>query len=119
MQMRPGLGMHQQVVGAGIGECRDEGIDRRNHQMHIERQLGVRAQAAQDGRAEADVRHEMAVHHVEMQPVGARRLDRRHFVSQSSEIGRKDAWRDGDSGGSRCRHGLDVDRHGRRNTSAA
>ncbi len=48
MQMRPRLGMHDKVVGAGIGKRRDKGIDRCNHQMHIERQLGVRAQAAQD-----------------------------------------------------------------------
>ena len=106
VQMRPGLRMHQDVVGPGIGERRDERIDRRDHQMHVERQCGVRAQALQDRRAEADVRHEMAVHHVEMQPVGARRLDRRHLVAQSGEIGGEEAWRDGDSAGSRCRHGV-------------
>ena len=39
VQMRPGLGMHQEVVGAGIGERRDERIDRRDHQMHVERQV--------------------------------------------------------------------------------
>ena len=104
VQMRACLRMHQDVVGTGVGERRDERIDRRDHQMHVERQRGVRAQALQDRRAEADVRHEMPVHHVEMQPVGARRLDRRHLVAQSREIGRKEAWRDGDSGGSRCRH---------------
>ncbi len=38
MQMRPGLRMHQHVVGAGIGERGDVGIDRRDHQMHVERQ---------------------------------------------------------------------------------
>ena len=41
MQMRPCLRVHQHVVRAGLGECRDERIDRRDHQMHVERQPGV------------------------------------------------------------------------------
>ena len=38
MQMRPGLGMDGDDVGAGLGEGGDIGVDRRDHQMHVERQ---------------------------------------------------------------------------------
>ena len=42
VQVRPCLRVHQNVVGAGVGERGDEGVDRRDHQMHVERQCGVR-----------------------------------------------------------------------------
>ena len=99
VQMRPCFRVHQHMVGAGLGECLDERIDRRDHQVHVERQPGAGTQALQDRRAEADVRHEMAIHHVEMQPIGAGCFDRCHFVLQSREVGREDARRNGDSGG--------------------
>ncbi len=98
MQMRPGLRMHEEVVGAGLGEGGDERIDRRDHQVHVERQPAVPAQALQHRWAEADIRHEMSVHDVEMQPIRAGRLDRRHLLAQPGEIGREQAWRDGDFG---------------------
>ena len=45
VDMRPGLGMHGDDVGAGLGEARDIRIDRRDHQMHVERQGRVRRAA--------------------------------------------------------------------------
>ena len=36
MQMRPGFGMHDDVVGAGAGEGLQVRIGRRDHQMHVE-----------------------------------------------------------------------------------
>jgi hypothetical protein len=35
----------------------------------------------------------MPVHHVEMNPVGARRIDGADFLAQFGEIGRQDLWR--------------------------
>ena len=101
MQMRPRLGMHQDMIGAGLGKGGDVRIDRRDHQMHVERQAGVRPQAFQDRRSEADVGHEVPVHHIEMQPIRARRLDCPHFVAETGEIGGKQAWSDRDSAGLR------------------
>ena len=72
----PASGCRQDVVGAGLGEGGEVGIDRADHQVHVERQAGVRAQRLQHQRAEAEVGDEMAVHDVEVQPVGAGGLDR-------------------------------------------
>jgi hypothetical protein len=101
MQMRPGLGMHQDMIRAGLGKGRDVWIDRRDHHVHVERQAAVRPQAFQDRRSEADIGHEMPIHHIEMQPVGSRRLDRPHFVAESGEVGRQQARSDRDSVGLR------------------
>ena len=42
VDVRAGLDMNGDVVGAGLGEGFEIGIARRDHQMHVERFLGVR-----------------------------------------------------------------------------
>ena len=94
MDMRPGFGMHGDAVGAGLGEGLQIGIDRRDHQMHVERLFGVGPQRLHHRRADGDVGHEMAVHHIDMDEIGARRLDRLDLGAQPREIGRQDRRRD-------------------------
>ncbi len=60
-------------VAAGFGEGRQIGVGRRDHQMAVERFVGAVADRADHRRAEGDVGHEVPVHHVEMDPVGAGR----------------------------------------------
>ena len=45
-------------------------------------------------RSERDVRNEPAVHDVEMDPVGARRIDRANFFAEPREVGGEERWRD-------------------------
>lgn len=54
--------------------------------MGVKRQPGARAQAAEYHRSEADVRHEMPVHHVEVQPRRPRHLHRRHLLGKAGEV---------------------------------
>ena len=63
------------------------GIDRRDHQMHVERFFRVRAERLHHGRSDGDVGHEMAVHHIDMDEIGACLLDGLDFRAQSREIG--------------------------------
>ena len=49
VQMRAGFGMDADMVGSRLGEGGEIGINRRDHQMHVERQAGVRPQGFQDG----------------------------------------------------------------------
>ena len=88
--MRPGLDMDGDRVGAGLGEGVEKGIDRRDHQMDVERLGGVRADRLHHRRADRDVGDEMPVHHVDMDPVGAGRVDRAHFLAELGEIGGED-----------------------------
>ena len=87
MRMRAGLRVQQDMVRAGLGEGGDVGVDRADHQMHVEGQACVGAERLQDQRAEAEVRDEMTVHDVEVQPVGAGGLDGSDLVLQARKIG--------------------------------
>ena len=111
--MRTGFGMDGDVVAAGLGEGLEIGVAGRDHQMHVEDLLGVRAHRLDDVGAEGDVGHEMPVHHVEMDPVGAGRVHRAHLFAEPGEVRGQDRGRDGQGAGSEgLGHGA-VSRGGR------
>ena len=82
VQVRPGFGMDRDDVRAGRREGGEVGVGRRDHQVHVEGLRRERPQRLHDVGAERDVRDEVPVHHVEMDPVGARRLDRGDLLAQ-------------------------------------
>ena len=45
-------------------------------------------------RADGDVGDEVAVHHVDVDPVAAGGVDRPHLVAELGEVGGEDGWRD-------------------------
>ena len=90
MDMRAGFDMHGDDVGARLGEGFEIGIARRDHQMHVERLLGVGPDRFDDIRADRNVGHEMAVHDVDMDPVGAGGIDRADLLAELGEIGGED-----------------------------
>jgi hypothetical protein len=90
VEVRPGLGVDAEDVGAGVAERLQVGIGRRDHQMDVHRDLHVRAQRLHHVRADGDVGDEVAVHHVDVQPIGARRLDRAGFLAETRKIRRQD-----------------------------
>ena len=92
-----GLGMHDDQVGAGLGEGLEIGVGRRDHQVGVEAAWSLcGAERLHDVRAEGDVGHEMAVHHVEMDPVRAGLVDRAHLLAQAGEVGGEDRGSDED-----------------------
>ena len=103
VRVRPGLEMRGQHIRAGLGIGVDIGIDRGDHQVHVHHGLDVRADRLAERRAEGEVRHEMPVHHVDMDPVRALRLDRLDLLPEVGEIGRED--RRGDLDGTVKGHG--------------
>ena len=75
MDCRARLGLHQQMIGAGVGEGGEIVLRLDDHQMNVE---GLRRRATdrlQHDRPDGDVRNETAVHHVDMDPVGAGSVD--------------------------------------------
>ena len=102
MKVRPRLGMDGDDVGAGFGEGVEERIDGRDHQMDVERLLRVRPERLHDRGTDRQVRDEMAVHHVDMDPVGAGLVDRANLLAEPGEICREDG-----RGDERASHGAD------------
>ncbi len=98
VKMRSGFSVHGDEIGARLGESPDIGVDRFDHQMRVERAGGVWAQRLHDSRAEGDVGHEMAVHHVEMKPIGAGGDDIAHFLAEPGEIRGENRWGDDNVG---------------------
>ncbi len=85
--MRSGLDVDGHAVGAGLGESGEVGIGRRDHQVDVERLLRMWPDRLHHARPDGDVGHEMAVHDVDMDPVGAGGVDGVHFLAETGEIG--------------------------------
>ena len=96
VEMRPGFRMDGDDVRPRLSEGLEERIGRRNHQMDVERLGAVRPQRLHHGRADGEVGHEMAVHHIDMDPVGAGFVDGAHLLAEPGEIGREDGGGDAD-----------------------
>ena len=84
-------------VAARIDEFVDVAARLRDHQVRVEGQARDAAERLDGSRAEGQVRHEVAVHDVEMDPVGAGLLASPDGGAQVREIGVEDARRDASS----------------------
>ena len=90
VDMRSGLQMRGDHIGARLGIGLKVLIYRRNHQMHIHHGFDMRADRFDQRRAEGKVRHEMPVHHIDMDPITALGLDGLDFLAKVGEIRRQD-----------------------------
>ncbi len=86
----PASRVHGDDVGASLRKGREIGIGRRDHQMTIEDLRRRPADCLHHRRPERDVRHEMSIHHIEMDPVGPGGIDRAHLLAEPREIGGQD-----------------------------
>ena len=68
-----------------------------DHEMNVERQLGVFAHGRDDRGTEGNVIDEMSVHDVAMDPICACGFDAMDFVTESREIGGKNGRSNDDS----------------------
>ncbi len=94
VQMRTGFRVHRDVIAAGLGEGLQIGVAGRDHQMRVEDLLAVRTHRLDDIGAKGNVGHEMPVHHVEMNPVGAGRIHGADLFAQPGKIRSQDRRRD-------------------------
>ena len=89
--------MGGQDICAGLGERLKIGIDRGDHQVDIHDAPDMGPQGCAHRGAKGDVGHEMAVHHIDMDPVRPLRLDRAAFGAEIGEIGGEDGGGDLDA----------------------
>ena len=86
--MGAGFLMDRDVLDAGSSQAVDVGFRMFYHEMGIEGQLGAAAQSLDDGDAKGQVRHEMAVHQVEMDTICPLPFDVLNVFSQAGEVRR-------------------------------
>ena len=89
MEVGEHLAMDRDSGGSGVDEVLEVAIRFLNHQVHVERDGRHLVDRPHDQRAERDVRHEVAVHHVEVQEVGAAALHALDFGCERPEISRE------------------------------
>ena len=117
------LDVHRHVVRARLGVADRPPVRVVDHEVAVERDVGRRQQRLDHRQAEGEVRHEVGVHHVDVQPVGAGRRARRRRSAASSaepgEVGGQDARGDHRMHVARVRRaGAAVRRRGCRSGSA-
>jgi hypothetical protein len=94
----PDRGVHRlrvdrHVARAGLGVLRCPAVRIGNHQVAVDRHRGVLEQRLDDGQAECQVRHEVVVHDIHVQPVRDAG-DRGSLIGQPGKVRGKDARRD-------------------------
>ena len=75
MDRRRRLGLDQEMIGADVREVGEIALRLDDHQVHIERLLRRAPHRCDDHRPDRDIRHEAAVHDVDMDPIRSRRID--------------------------------------------
>ncbi len=90
MDVRASLGMDGDDVSPGLGECVEKIVNRRNHQMDVERLRRVWTERFHHRGADGEVGDIMAIHHVDVDPVGTGGVDRAHLLAKLGEIGGQD-----------------------------
>jgi hypothetical protein len=75
MDRRGWLCLDKKVIGPRLGEGREVAIRLNDHQVYIERLPRGAPHRLDNHRSNPDVRHEAAVHDIDMDPIGSRRID--------------------------------------------
>ena len=87
MDVRTRFGVHGDDICTRLGEFSDEGIHRRNHQVNIEWNRGVRADRLHDLRPNGQIGNKMAVHDIYMDHRATARAGSVDLLRQPGKIG--------------------------------
>jgi hypothetical protein len=87
------LGVDRHVARADLGVLRRPPVRLVDHQVTVDRQRGVLEQRLDHGQAQGEVRHEVVVHDVHVQPVG-HAGDGGGLIGEPREVRGQDARRD-------------------------
>ena len=94
VQVRTGLHVHGDDVGAGLGEVGQERSGASIIRCTSSGNLVVFRRAATTGGPMVNVRHEMTIHHIHVDVVGPSGLAAAHRLRPTGEISGKDGWGD-------------------------
>ena len=96
-EVRRRLGVEGDRVRARLGELLDVALGTLDHQVHVEHRAGVVRgvrERRHDERADRDRRHEVPVHHVDVDHARSGLQHLLHLLAQPAEVGREDRRRD-------------------------
>ena len=90
VQVNGALLVHDHRVGAGFCKRFEITVGLGDHQVNFKGDRAQRPEPAHDHRPERNIRDEMPVHDVDMNPIGSRGDNLLNLVRQVGQIGRKD-----------------------------
>ena len=93
VQVDAGFLVHCHDAGTAVAHLGNELLGLDNHQVDVKRLLAQTLNMFDDGETERDVRHEHAVHHVEVQQVGLAAVDHVNVFGQVAKVGRQQGGR--------------------------
>src|SRR6185437_1765843 len=100
LQMHGRLGMNRQPGCASAREILQVRLRMDHHQMNVEREAGAAPYCVDHLRSEGQVRNELSVHDIDMNPVGATLRAHIDLVAQAREVRAQD--RGGDANWFHC-----------------
>ena len=86
MEVRAGFPVHRHRVGTGLGEGAQVALGLADHEVDLEGEVGLAAKRPQGVGPEGEVGHEVAVHDVDVEPVGAAPLQPVDRLRQPAEV---------------------------------
>ena len=86
--------MYLYRVRSRVGELFYHQFGMREHQMNIQGERRVAFRKRDSRGAETQIRHEHAVHYVEVEFVRARVFGASYFIREAPEVGGKERWED-------------------------
>jgi hypothetical protein len=88
VQVRTRFHMNGQDLGPGFSEVLEIPLGCLDHEVDVEEPFGHPRHGSRDGGAQRDVRYEVAIHDIDVDPLGTRGIDRTHIFGQRTEVSR-------------------------------
>jgi hypothetical protein len=86
VQVTAGLYVHVEDVAAGVSEAGQVILRPLDHEVHVQRDIHRFAYSGDNQRPKCDHRHEVPIHDVQVDVVGARGNRFPHLVANASEV---------------------------------
>ena len=90
MEVYRALDVNQEGRRAGLCEGLHISLGVLDHQVRFQRELRDTLEGPNDQRSNRDVRNEVAIHHIDMDPIGTRRLRLLDLLAKARKVGRED-----------------------------
>ncbi len=91
--MRAGFLVHQDLIGSGFDEHGRVTVWIRDHEVYIDGHARDFPERSKNRRTHREIRHEMAIHHIEMEHPATHSFELPDLVAQAREICREDGWK--------------------------
>src|SRR5688572_4598896 len=92
VKVRAGLYMYGEMVGAGFPEFPDVPLRLHNHEVNVQRFLGMLLYGLNHRQTQGYIRYKYSIHYVYVKPVGFTGVDHLNIALQVGKVGGENRW---------------------------